>query len=96
MNLPIDNARGQCYDGAATMAGVRKGVATQINEINSKFLYTHCYGHALSLAVADAVKTVDCLKKTFKTARDICKLIEKSPMRNTKLDEIRSETKNES
>lgn len=96
MNLPIDNARGQCYDEAATMAGVRKGVATQIKEINSKCLYTHCYGHALNLAVGDAVKTVDCLKKTFETARDICKLIKRSPMRNTKLDEIRSETKNES
>ena len=46
--------------------------------------------------MADAVKTVDCLKKSFETARDICKLIKKSPMRNTKLDEIRSETKNES
>ena len=30
MNLKIQNARGQCYDGAATMAGKRKGVATQI------------------------------------------------------------------
>ena len=26
MNLKIQNARGQCYDGAATMAGKRKGV----------------------------------------------------------------------
>ena len=30
LNLPISNCRGQCYDGAANMAGVRNGVATQI------------------------------------------------------------------
>ena len=38
MNLKIQNARGQCYDGAATMAGKRKGVATQIKAINGKCL----------------------------------------------------------
>ena len=46
MYLKIQNARSQCYDGAATMAGKRKGVATQIKAINRKCLYTHCYGHA--------------------------------------------------
>ena len=30
MNLKIENARGQCYDGAAAMAGTKTGVATQI------------------------------------------------------------------
>ena len=46
MNLKIQNAHGQCYDGAATMTGKRKRVATQIKAINGKCLYTHCYGHA--------------------------------------------------
>ena len=30
MNLRIQDARGQCYDGAATMSGHKTGVATQI------------------------------------------------------------------
>ena len=30
MHLCIENAHGQCYDGASTMAGVKTGVATQI------------------------------------------------------------------
>ena len=47
MNLNIQRARGQCSDGAATMAGEKTGVATQIKTINGKCLYTHCYGHAL-------------------------------------------------
>ena len=53
MNLKIENARGQCCDGAASMAGKRSGVATQIKTLNNKCLYTHCYGHALNLAVGD-------------------------------------------
>ena len=30
MNLTLQHARGQCYDGAATMAGAKTGVVTQI------------------------------------------------------------------
>ncbi|XP_068704855.1 zinc finger MYM-type protein 1-like [Montipora foliosa] len=96
MNLNIQHARGQCYDGAATMAGEKTGVATQIKTINGKCLYTHCYGHALNLAVADAIKSVQCLSDSLDTVREIGKLVKKSPQRNTKLDKIRAETKNES
>lgn len=94
MNLNIQHARGQCYDGAATMAGEKTGVATQIKTINGKCLYTHCYGHALNLAVADAIKSVQCISDSLDTVREIGKLVKKSPQRNTKLDKIRAETKN--
>ena len=36
MNLNIKRTHGQCYDGAATMAGEKTGVATQIKTINGK------------------------------------------------------------
>jgi len=29
-NLPLSKARGQCYDGAAKMSGIRNGVAAQL------------------------------------------------------------------
>ena len=83
MNLKIENTRGQCYDGVAAMAGTKTGVATQIKAINSKCLYTHCYGHALNLAVADSIKSIDCLKSTFEIGNEICKLIKKSHKRST-------------
>ncbi len=41
LNLKIANARGQCYDGASTMAGTKSGVATQIKYIKSKMTCTH-------------------------------------------------------
>ncbi|KAJ8028305.1 Zinc finger MYM-type protein 1 [Holothuria leucospilota] len=95
LNLHIKNARGQCYDGATAMSGTKSGVATRFKALNKKCLYTHCYGHALNLAVCDSVKSVGCLKEVFETAFEICKLIKKSPKRDSKLDEIRKETKNE-
>ena len=92
MHLRIENARGQCYDGASTMAGEKSGVAIQIKALNSKCLYTHCYGHALNLAVADAIKSVKCISDSLETVREIAKLVKKSPQGNTKLDKIRAET----
>ena len=94
MNLNIQRARGQCYDRAATMTGEKTGVATQIKTITGKCLYTHRYGHALNLAVADAIKSVQCISDSLDTVREIGNLVKKSPQRNTKLDKIRAETKN--
>ena len=96
MRLRIENTCGQCYDGASTMAGEKTGVATQIKALNSKCIYTHCYGQALNLAVADAIKSVKCISDSLETVREIAKLVKKSPKRNTNLDKIRAETQNES
>ena len=90
MNLRLQDARGQYYDGAAAMAGAKTGVATQIKAINGKCLYTRCYGPGtcFKYAVGDAIKSVACLKGVFEVVHEIFKLIKKSPKRNTKLDEM--------
>jgi 5-bromo-4-chloroindolyl phosphate hydrolysis protein len=62
-------------------------VATQIKSVNGK---------CLNLADGDAIKSVKCMKDSLDTVREIGKLVKKSPQRNTRLDKIRSETKNES
>ena len=56
MGLKIKNARGQCYGRASTIAGVKNGVAAKIKLMNEAALYTHCYGHALNLAVNDYIR----------------------------------------
>ena len=95
MNLKIQNARGQCYDGASVMAGIKSGVGTQLKLLNGKCLFTHCYRHALNLAVGDVIRNLKDLKEMFSTAYEICKLVKKSPKPNTRLDQIRNSTKNE-
>ena len=83
----------QCYDGAATKAGEKTGVATQIKTTNGKCLYTHCYGHASNLAFADTIKSVQCISDSLDTLREIRKLVKKSSQRNTNLDRIRAEAR---
>ena len=41
-NLSVQKIRGQCYDGASNMAGIRNGVAKQIMDKEVKAVYTHC------------------------------------------------------
>ena len=53
MNLRLDHCRGQCYDGASNMTGVKSGVAIKILADQPRALFTHCYGNALSLATQD-------------------------------------------
>ena len=78
------------------MAGEKAGVAIQMKALNSNSLYTHCYGHALNLAVADPIKSVNRISDALETVREIAKVVKKTPQRNTKLDEIMGETENES
>ena len=65
MILKIAKARGQCYDGASAMAGTKFGVATHLKLFNGKCLFTHCYGHALNLAVGHVIRNLKDLKVMF-------------------------------
>ena len=60
MNLELNKCRGQCYDAASNMAGIRNGTATQILKGEPRAVYTHCYGHALNLAACDTVRSKRC------------------------------------
>ena len=93
MNLRIDNARSQCYDGLPSMKGANTGVAAQFKSFNGKMLYVHCYGHASKLVVKNSCIKVKCLKETFEAVREISLLVKKYPKRITKLDEIRNHSK---
>ena len=49
----------------------KQGVSTPFKFLDKKCVYTHCYGHALSLAVGDAIESVDLLESIFDTACEI-------------------------
>ena len=71
MNLQWNRCRGQCYDGAASMAGCRTGVASQILALESRALYTHCYGHSLNLAMCDTIKKCKLTRDALDAAYEI-------------------------
>jgi len=88
MNLTLSKVRGQCYDGAANMAGSKSGVATQIRSEEPRAVFTHCYGHALSLACGDAIKHCKILRDALETTHEITKLVKLSPRRDAIFHEI--------
>ena len=96
MNTKVADCRGQCYDGASNMSGARKGVAAIITREESRAVYTHCYGHALNLAVADTVKQSKVCRDALDTAFEITRLIKFSPKRNEAFDQIKSRSEENS
>nr|XP_034336066.1 zinc finger MYM-type protein 1-like [Crassostrea gigas] len=67
MNMSLSKCRGQCYDGASNMSGAKKGVAANITKQEPRAIYTHCYGHALNLAVGDNVKRSKVMRDSLDT-----------------------------
>ena len=52
------------------MSGAKHGTFTQILKEEERALYTHCYGHALNLAVGDSIR-----KSIMSDALDNCQEI---------------------
>ena len=73
------------------MAGLRCGVAKQIQDLEPRAVYTHCYGHSLNLTCADTIKTCKLLKDALDTAHEITKFIKKSSRRNVIFDRHKGE-----
>ena len=84
----IINACGQCYDGAKFMCGIKNGVSDKILSENPKAFFTHCFGHALNLAVGDMVRNVRFSKDSMDTTYQIFNLIKKFPQRDAMLQKI--------
>ena len=54
--IPIENMRGQAYDGASAMASEKRGCQGRIKSLNQLALFTHCRSHVLNLSIASACK----------------------------------------
>ena len=77
--LPISLCRGQAYDGAAVMKGIRRGVAARIRKDVPQALPVHCLAHCLNLCLQDAGKQINLLRDAIQLVREIVQLINCSP-----------------
>ena len=84
MNISLNKLRGQCYDGAATMAVLKSGVAKQIQDIEPRAVFTHCYRHSLNSACGDTIKTSKLLTILFNIAHALITLNRNVVARATK------------
>ena len=90
MGLSLSQCRGQCYDGASNMSGSRSGVATRLLAEEKRAVYTHCYGHALNLAVGTTMKQSKLCCEAMEVAFEVSKLIKFSPKRDAAFDRIKA------
>ena len=67
---------------------VSNDVSNKILSENPNPFFTHCFGHALNLAVVDIVKNVRFLNKNIETTYKISNLIKKSSENLQKTEEI--------
>lgn len=73
-NLPVNNCRGQCYDGAANMAGRRARVSTKIKEVEPRALYIQYMPQFLNLAVQDTCRSVTVIGEALDTVLELSKI----------------------
>ena len=73
MNLSVSKVRGQCYDGAATMSGVKSGVVARLCVAEPRAVYTHCYCHSLNLACSDTIKRCKLMQDALDTTHETTK-----------------------
>lgn len=79
--LKMSDCRGQCFDGAANMAGNITGVQKKIIEIQPKALFVHCMNHCLSLAFQDAMSYIPQCRDAMNLIRDLVNFVRESPKR---------------
>ena len=54
LTLPIEDIRGQGYDGASSMSSAKNGVQGYIKRLSPLAIYTHCSGHCVNLVIVHA------------------------------------------
>ena len=77
--LPMSTCKGQYYDGASTMKGLRTGVAKQLLP---RAVYTHCYGHSLNLEIGNTVNRCKIMKDCLHLIFRVSALVKFSPKRD--------------
>ena len=85
-NIPLENCRGQTYDGAGNMSGGNRGVAARIMALNNKAIYTHCASHRLNLAIVRALKHPQA-RNMMDKADKIVRFYKYSPKRQHNLEQ---------
>ena len=80
--LKTENIVGECFDGAANMSGVHKGLAVRMKECSPLVVYVHCYGHLLNLALQDSMTCVESVRNALGIVQKLYTFLEGSPKRH--------------
>jgi hypothetical protein len=90
-SLPIAQCRGQAFDGASNMSGIRNGVQALVKKEANRALYVHCLAHSLNLCVQGVSKKCDLVRNIMELIYELVQLIKFSPKRQALFDNLRKE-----
>ena len=91
-SLPVSQCRGQAYDGASNMSGVRNGVQAIFKCEEPQALYVHCLVHNLmNLCVQGISKVCTLIRNTMDFFHDLIQLIKFLPKRLMMFDTLRKD-----
>ncbi len=58
LGLDVQRMAGFCNDGAATMAGVKSGVAARLKVVNPRIIAIRYVAHRIALVMNDTAKSI--------------------------------------
>lgn len=86
--LPFDDLRGQCFDGASNMSGKLNGLQKLIRDEQPKAIYVHCAAHSLNLSVEDSLRDLSMMRDIMHLAKDLINTVRESPKRSNLFKDI--------
>ena len=89
--LPISQCRGQAFDGASNMSGIKNGVQALMKREQCKALYVHCLAHNLNLCLKDVTNSCDLIRNVMDFVYNLVQLIRFSPKRLSLFDSLRKD-----
>ncbi|KAL5491305.1 hypothetical protein EMCRGX_G016568 [Ephydatia muelleri] len=89
-DVPIENMRGQGYDGASNMSSDRVGVQARIQQAAPLATYVHCSGHCLNLVISKSCSLPD-IRNVIDRLEHCCRFFLNSPKRSGILELIVTE-----
>ena len=88
LDLRLENIIAECFDGAANMSGIRKGLATRMKECSPLGIYVHCYAHLLNLALQDTMSEIETLRNALGTTQSLNNFLHGSTKRHALFKDI--------
>ena len=73
--------RGQAYDNASTMAGIRSGVQCRIKQVDSKVIFIPCANHLLNISSVHAVASFEYSATFFAVVERVYSFLSASTQR---------------
>ena len=83
----------QSFDGAATMAGIKTGVAKRFTDLIPHAVFVHCYAHKLNLALQDATNKLKAVSDILLIVQNVSVFVERSAKRHTLFEHLQGDEK---